>query len=1045
MNDSNFASLTPAQHRAVTSPLESRLVLAGPGTGKTRTLVHRVAYLIAEFHIPSEHILAVTYTNKATEEMRHRLRLMLPADSPRLNVGTFHAFCIRVLRQFYEAAGLPKHFAVTDEDGQLSVLQKVVPNLREKRDVRSLLGQLSTWRLSDPVERGELAEFQRETLANYVAALRKQALIDFDDILLLTEELFGKRADVLATVQAGFEAVLVDEFQDTDTLQYRILKQLTGGRTPVFAVADDDQSIFAWRGADPQNLRRFVQDFLPCDTEPFVIKLEENYRCSGPIVDAANRLIGTGLRLFDKVPTAMVSEGAPVKCFTYQTDRNEAEAVAYEIQKLVSTPSSGFEYRDTAVLYRNHRIGELIETVLLGYGVPCQVVRGGSLFDTPRVRQILALLRVQLNPQDEISLRQLLKENLDDLVLHKIEEFSLRARCSLRRALWEKMRAGDGTHVERRQISRIVGLLTTAKAIAENNPRLSLRNWVEQLNLYVTDTEWELPDGDLCQISDPLASGTLETAARWLERLAVRGGRLILTAAQPAVATAAALLLGRMLAGETFTVHTLDELGTLPDPNGKPNLLLALDPESEVTAAKRFKFIAVLAVHSEAATGPKSSLPRRDLPATAVPEPERGPEPSRFVLLWKLGQAYQGLRKAPFLTDYTVVDIETTDLDVERNDVVEVAAVRVRNGVVTEEFSSFVKPAVPISPGAEAVHHISAAMVATAPSFAEIAKPFREFLGQDTLVAHNGLGFDFPILIRLFKTAGLKMDNLCFDTLPMARELYPDAKKATLESLAAKFGVDPGSSHRALDDTRTLAQVFECMKQDFESQQRQRNGFESLGLLAVAMLLETEPEMAEEAPLFRLGKELWGAENTEDVIEKLIALLVRNQDRQPEDQPAAEVSARLRAVWREANQSCADDEEVRQHSHATEGYLRFCELLSRYEGRPLTEAMQEFLDFTRLFQQQDSWKERNAVTLMTIHAAKGLEFPYVWIVALEQNVLPTYQATKAQGPHRTAKIEEERRLLYVAMTRAQKQLTLSHARERNGYATEPSMFLEHLF
>lgn len=1044
--DFSTAFLTPAQKMAVTAPLESRLVLAGPGTGKTRTLVHRVAYLISELRLPAESLLAVTYTNKATEEMRHRLRRMVPDDAQRLSVGTFHSFCIRVLRQHYEALNMPKHFAVTDEKGQLSVLQKVVPTLRDTNDTKRLLGQLSSWRMSEAAQRSSLTEFQEETLKKYLTELRRQALIDFDDILLLTFKLFHKHADVLKHQQAQYQSILVDEFQDTDLLQYRILKQLTGLQTPVFAVADDDQSIFAWRGANPENLRQFVADYLSSDSEPHVIKLEANYRCSGSIVTAANRMIAPSLRLFDKVPTAVNDTGGPVEVREFDTDQEEAEAIAQEIEDLVQDPGQNLTYRDLAILYRRHQIGEVLELTLLSHGIPCQVVRGASLFDLPRIQRVLALMRVQLNPKDEISLQALVKDYLDDLLFHKVEALA-RSCGSLRLALWKRLNASDGDHAERRQIGRVVGMLSTAKALYEMQPGLSLSEWVQALNLYleaevVQRVQDTASQQDLQRISDPLGIPALETAARWLERLGMRQGVLVIAATDEANELAAAFLLKPLLASAPFGVSTWRAIEANPVPKGKPMLLLALDPEAEKEVLHQHQFIAILAVTTVDSPLPKSNPPKRNLPTRLIPAGEAGPQPSMFVTLWKLGQAYQGLRSNVFLPDYTAVDIETTDLDLERCDIVELAAVRVRNGQVVAEFSELLKPSVPISPQAEAVHHISASMVATAPTFEQVAAEFRAFIGSDTLVAHNGLGFDFPIIMRRLRTAAQAaqqpaqgLENPFFDTLPMARQLYPEAKKATLESLAARFEVDPGSSHRALDDTRTLALVFERMKTDYAEAQRARNGFDTLGCLAAAMLLEMDELSAEKSPLFRLGRRQWTSENTEDLVKTLAAAAEGRDDGSGEQ---------LQAAWHMVIQECADSQLSRDAAQETESYLRFLELLKRYDGRPLAEVIQEFVDFTRLFQQQDSWKERNAVTLMTIHAAKGLEFPFVWIAGVDQGVIPTYQAMKAEGKLRAAKVDEERRLLYVAMTRAQTKLMLSFAHQRKGMDTGPSEFLRSL-
>ncbi len=301
-------------------------------------------------------------------------------------------------------------------------------------------------------------------------------------------------------------------------------------------------------------------------------------------------------------------------------------------------------------------------------------------------------------------------------------------------------------------------------------------------------------------------------------------------------------------------------------------------------------------------------------------------------------------------------------------------------------------------------------------------------MGDDALVAHNGLGFDFPILMRRVRECGRKLENPLFDTLPLARRLYPDAKKATLESLAAKFGVDTGAAHRALDDTKTLVAVFEGMKADYAVRQRTLLGTEHLGCLALAMLLEMPETEAEQSPLFRHGRATWGDEASERFRE----VLFLKED--AETDPAT----RIARTWRAALDAAAEHPE---RQRANEAFTKFLDVLNRFDALPLAEAMREALDFTRLFQMQDSWRARDAVTLMTIHAAKGLEFSRIWLPALEQGILPSGKSTRPNDPIRVRKVDEERRLLYVGMTRAMTHLNLSWARHRDGNRTMPSEFL----
>jgi DNA helicase II / ATP-dependent DNA helicase PcrA len=1034
--DFDISQLTSAQRRAVAAPLASHLILAGPGTGKTRTLVHRIAHLISERAIAADAILAVTYTNKATEEMRARLRRTLPDAAARLSVGTFHSFCIRLLREHYEAVGLPKHFAISDEKGQVAALARVRPNAVE-RDIKRVLGALSAWRLDDETTRAPLSEFEDSALADYQAFLRKNALIDFDDILLLTERLLLDSPEALAACRARFRSVLIDEFQDTDAVQYRILRLLCLGPLgdaaradviPAFAVADDDQSIFAWRGANPGNIRRFTAEFLPDPPDSHIIKLEENYRCSGAIVAAANRLLAETPRLFDKAPTAARAGGEPVSLRTYATAETEAGALADDIR---DAHAAGVPFSDMAVLYRRHDLAPLVESTLLKRGVPCQVVRSASLFDVARVRRLIALMRALVNPGDDLALQAFLADMLDEPTRLRVEAFARHRAISLRAALWARVQSADADRLERRELSRVTGALSTGKTLAESDSARTLTEWVRAMDAYLASAPSGAP---ALVVADPLSIAPLEVAARWLERLAVRRGALIVAAGNPLWERAAVALLGETLGAEPFRIAACSAADAAPAAAAEVRVLLALDSAGEARAAGE-RFAAILVAPDFALGAAPANAARREIPPDCTPPEERGPRPSVFILLWKLAQAYLGLRLAPFLPNYTAVDIETTDLDVERNDVVEIAAVRVRDGAPVAEYATLVKPAVPISPNAQAVHHITPAMVATHPTFAEIARDVRDFLGDDILVAHNGLGFDFPILRRRMRECDAKLDNSLFDTLPLARQLYPDAKRATLEALAVQFDVSLGAHHRALDDTKTLARVFEGLKNEYARRRRCAMGIETLGALALAAQLELTPQEAAQSSLVRAGRAQWGDDASGRFYEQL-----RTLNETFPDPAFAQLSAAWDAALRERAERSASQEEVRE----AEGQARFLEAAAAFDARPILEGMREFLDFTRLFSQTDSWRERDAVTLMTLHAAKGLEFDRIWLPALEQNVLPSFQAVKDNSPRRAAKLQEERRLLYVGMTRARTHLTLSHALQRGGYPAQPSQFLADL-
>ena len=1003
--------LSDEQKRAIEAPLASRLVLAGPGTGKTRTLVYRVVHAVTDLGVPPAAILAVTYTNKATEEMRGRLRHLLPGNAGQPTVGTFHSFCIQLLRRYYDHLGLPKHFGIADEAAQIAVLQYLRPQMSIS-NAKSTLKHFSRARIGEQRPKHgaptvswaaspeDLLRNSNPFFAEYEAYLRRNALIDFDDILTLTERLLMQDG-VLAEVRNELGFILVDEFQDTDAAQYAVLKRLAldwdadakvyRNVIPVFAVADDDQSIFSWRGAHPENIHQFFTEFL-AGQDGAVLRLETNYRCSGNIVAAANRLLACAPRLFQKAPRAFHPPGAAVRLHRYPDDAAEMRAIAREI---LETQKSGVAFSKMAVLYRRHEIGEALETTLLVQGVPCQVVRRKSIYDAPEVKRLLLLMRAVLNPDDDLAVAELIGLIADDAVRRKFEETSRCTRLPKQTLRWALRAALEDNDPGLRRIAGcLIGLLKVAETCLANVSRLS--EWITTVGAFLAP--------DAAPLSQITAQDDIRKGVAWLVRLSELEGALIIAAESPLVEETAAWLLTKMLAGQArFLIvphsHVKD---TLPR---KKAVLLALDAAAERAAMARWNFAAIMALTCGAPSVAETSRSRLSVRVDLLPVAERGARPSRFVALWKLARAYLAGALRPLFANYTVVDLETTDKDPRYCDIVEVAAARVRNGVIVETYSRLVHPTLePITPKAQATHHITPEMVADAPTFATIAPELCDFLGDDLLVAHNGLVFDFPILKRRLAEADRKLNNVLFDTLPFARQLYADradVKRFRLEDLAALYGIDAGTAHRALDDVKTLAQVFERMQMDYTERRSATLGTDTLGILALAMLLEMDEAEAADSQLFRSGKAMWHLIDNDD------PLLTRFTDN-PE-------AARVVAAWRRYSGVAATGVVSRPAATLTA-------MVQRYDDLPVHDAMTALLDFTRLFTAADTWRDCDAVTLMTIHAAKGLEFEYVWLPALEES-------SNIFG--RDAKeLEEERRLLYVALTRAEKQAVLSWAAQR---------------
>ncbi|WP_397475267.1 UvrD-helicase domain-containing protein [Pusillimonas sp.] len=396
--------LNPEQKAAVTLPPQHALVLAGAGSGKTRVLTTRMAWLIQTSQASPYGLLAVTFTNKSAREMLARLSSLLPLDTRGLWVGTFHGLCNRMLRAHHRDANLPQTFQILDSADQLSAIKRLIKGAGiddEKypaRDVQRFIngakeeGQRPDAVPADDPHRRRLVEIY----ALYQAQCEREGVVDFAELLLRAYELLQRNAPVREHYQRRFRHILVDEFQDTNTLQYRWLQLLAGGGASVFAVGDDDQSIYAFRGANVGNMADFERDYA----KGAVIRLEQNYRSYGHILDSANALIAhNSARLGKNLWTAQ-GEGEPVRVIEQPSDLMEAQWVVDEIKALINDGSLRHE---VAVLYRSNAQSRVIEHALFSAGIPYKVYGGLRFFERQEVKHALAYLRLMDNPHDDTS------------------------------------------------------------------------------------------------------------------------------------------------------------------------------------------------------------------------------------------------------------------------------------------------------------------------------------------------------------------------------------------------------------------------------------------------------------------------------------------------------------------------------------------------------------------------------------------------------------------------------------------------------------------
>lgn len=429
--------LNEAQRAAVTAPPENQLILAGAGSGKTRVLVHRIAWLLQVENVPVSAIMAVTFTNKAAREMRARLETFLGPLSRHLWVGTFHGLAHKLLRQHWQEAKLPEQFQVLDSDDQLRLIKRVMreQEIDEERfkpkEVQWFIGaQKDEGLRPQHLQRGQ--GLHQDTLIRlytaYQAACERAGVVDFGELLLRSHELWLNNAELLAHYQQRFRFVLVDEFQDTNAIQYAWVRLMAGGlHSHLTVVGDDDQSIYGWRGARIENIRSVQRDF----DDVRVIKLEQNYRSTKTILAAANAVIGQNIGRMGKSLWTEAEEGEPISVYAAFNEQDEARFIVDRISAWIE---AGHSRREVAVLYRSNVQSRTLEEAFLQRGIPYVVYGGQRFYERLEIKNALAYLRLMWNRHDDQAFERVINtptRAIGERTVEDIRQYARINQCSL--------------------------------------------------------------------------------------------------------------------------------------------------------------------------------------------------------------------------------------------------------------------------------------------------------------------------------------------------------------------------------------------------------------------------------------------------------------------------------------------------------------------------------------------------------------------------------------------------------------------------------------
>jgi DNA helicase-2/ATP-dependent DNA helicase PcrA len=403
--------LNPAQTEAVTTAPSHQLILAGAGSGKTRVLVHRMAYLVDQGLANPFHLLAVTFTNKAAHEMRQRLERLLGQSVQHLMIGTFHGLAHRLLRTHWEAAGLNQEFQILDSDDQYRLIKRLQKDLHLDED--KWPPKQTQWFINQQKEQGVrpydvrnhdhsyLTDTLIRVYALYEEHCQRSSLVDFAELLLRSLELLQNNADIRSHYQVRFKFILIDEFQDTNRLQYRWLSLLRSEHNFFTAVGDDDQSIYSWRGACIDNIHRFMHEFTPMQ----VIRLEQNYRSTQTILAAANAVIANNTDRMGKALWTDGDAGTPISLYPAFNERDEAYFIAQSIQKW---RHSGREAREIAILYRSNAQSRVLEEQLIDKHIPYRIYGGLRFYERAEIKDAIAYLRLVTNRHDDAAFERII-------------------------------------------------------------------------------------------------------------------------------------------------------------------------------------------------------------------------------------------------------------------------------------------------------------------------------------------------------------------------------------------------------------------------------------------------------------------------------------------------------------------------------------------------------------------------------------------------------------------------------------------------------------
>jgi superfamily I DNA/RNA helicase len=1056
-------ALNPDQRAAVTASLAPQLVVAGPGTGKTRVLVCRAAQLIETEGLAPSRLVLVTFTRRAAAQLTDRLATLVGPDAQHVRAGTIHHFCYEVLRAHTAPADIPEDFIVVDDTVADAFWQQWYETHEQwcennyLTSYRQVKTHVSRIKLGIDTVSGRLTQGLRA----YNEMLAERGGVDFDDLLVKTRDLLRDHPDVRTALADEVQALLVDEFQDTDPVQFDIVRRLGDAGSHLFCVADDDQSVYRFRGARPENLRRYIQHFDCTPDAGTYHVLSTNYRSNQSIFALAETVLDADERLKQRGDIRTQTAGGRavplVACPDLEAERD------YVLDQIQQWIADGADRSRLAVLTRWNRRLDALERDLLAAGIACETSSSEALLDTPPARKLHALLRVvdarRRNRPIDGPMEDLLGQLLPDGAMARLRDFRKRALPD--ESAWTAFQTVVSTAEARRRAgldrpdARLDRTYATVTNLLQKSgaPDLTIGAFAEEA-LHQLGDPLQLLTDHADALTDPADVPSIAAAGQVLADWQAQQEhddppRLLLHHRTTQIPRLWRQLVRRALGIETVPPAPLPEkqeaVFARPTDDGIPPLgpddvIITTDLEGFLRWAERtgalpapdaLPQVLLLAPEADLPSERRTLLGLTDDDVLTVDPDARFHSPS--VRLLKILQAATGpTAPEPLFPEYVMVDLEATSLDPRHCRVAEIGALKVRDGAVVDEFAALVDlPDNLTDDERQTLRDVCGLDPATdfddARPEAAVWADFCDFVGAAPLVAHNGQRYDFRVLRRLADTHDANARwTATYDLLPAAHELFPDLRRYDAASLREHLlDDDTDTAHRALADCTDQQRILDALQAERARQHRIFAHEPLLPLLVAALTYEapTPEALSRDARAFLQVGHTWALRDASPAGDDLRSVLPR----------ALPDRLRQHALY-----TLIDEDALLTVTAGLQPGLarRLDALLAPYADDPLrSPALDDLLTHLALWG-DDATAQDDVVTLSTYHSAKGLEFERVVCMDVHDNAFPPYFARDPEERR------ESRRLLYVGMTRAEQHLVLTYPEEERGYRRRPSPFLD---